>query len=186
MDGGGRWVGVGRGAGVSIWGWWSEAGGSTCFPLQAANCSMVRRSLTFMRIRHCLRPLPLYTDWLQHQALKCILQSRSFGTDCKCCAQLAAQPHQLTPAPPHCCFPCCSPQAYDDVSALVYTLRAVLGGGNLTTQPPNTELTALSCASTGECTPGATSGSDEPCDTDAMATGPASKGGSRGKGGVTL
>lgn len=77
---------------------------------------------------------------------------------------------------------------YDDVSALVYTLRAVLGGGNLTTQPPNTELTALSCGSSGgECTPGATSGSDDPCDAEAATTGVASsKGGSRGKGGVTL
>jgi len=75
---------------------------------------------------------------------------------------------------------------YGDVSALVFTLRASLGGGTLTTQPPNTELTSLSCASTGECTPGATSGSDEPCDTEAMATGPGPKGGSRGKGGVTL
>lgn len=80
------------------------------------------------------------------------------------------------------------------MSALVYTLRAVLGAGNLTTQPPNTELTALDCSSTGggECgTPG-DSGSDEPCDTSvAMSTlggggGGSSKGGSKGKGGVTL
>lgn len=79
-------------------------------------------------------------------------------------------------------------QEYDDVSALVYTLRAVLGGNNLTTQPPNTELTALSCGTAGgECTPGATSGSDEPCDAEAATAGVApSKGGSRGKGGVTL
>ena len=82
------------------------------------------------------------------------------------------------------------------MSALVYTLRAVLGGGNLTTQPPNTELTALSCGSpTGDCTtPGATSGSDEPCDAAAGSAAAAAgggavaggKGGSKGKGGVTL
>lgn len=77
-------------------------------------------------------------------------------------------------------------QEYDDVSALVYTLRAVLGGGNLTTQPPNTELTALSCGSAaGECDQ-ASSGSDEPCEADAAGVGAGSKGGSRGKGGVTL
>lgn len=76
------------------------------------------------------------------------------------------------------------------MSALLFTLRAVLGGGNLTTQPPNTELTALSCgtSSGGECTtPGATSSTDEPCDTTAAAAAVGgSKGGSRGKGGVTL
>jgi hypothetical protein len=83
-----------------------------------------------------------------------------------------------------CC--CCCLQAYDDVSALVYTLRAVLGGGNLTTQPPNTELTALSCGSAaGDCDQ-ATSGSDEPCEADAAGVGAGLKGGSRGKGGVTL
>lgn len=76
--------------------------------------------------------------------------------------------------------------AYDDVSALVYTLRAVLGGGNLTTQPPNTELTALSCGSAaGDCDQ-ATSGSDEPCEADAAGVAAGPKGGSRGKGGVTL
>lgn len=73
---------------------------------------------------------------------------------------------------------------YDDVSALVYTLRAVLGGGNLTTQPPNTELTALSCATNGDCKSGTSSGAEEPCDTDAAGAG--GKGGSKGKGGVAL
>lgn len=75
-------------------------------------------------------------------------------------------------------------QEYDDVSALVYTLRAVLGGGNLTTQPPNTELTSLSCATSGDCKSGTSSGADEPCDTDASTVG--AKGGSKGKGGVAL
>lgn len=102
-------------------------------------------------------------------------------------------PHIISPPHSHPPTDLCPPplfQDYDDVSALLFTLRAVLGGGNLTTQPPNTELTALSCGTTsgGECTtPGANSSMDEPCDTSAAA--PAvggGKGGSRGKGGVTL
>jgi hypothetical protein len=92
-------------------------------------------------------------------------------------------------------------QGYDDVSALVYTLRAVLGGdGATSTQPPNTELTALSCAtSSAEC-----SGCDEPGPSAAAAAAAGSSGGGsssrgkaalgsvdqgrpkRGKGGVTL
>lgn len=93
---------------------------------------------------------------------------------------LPVEPHPLSHAVPGWV------QEYDDVSALVYTLRAVLGGGNLTTQPPNTELTALSCGSAvGECDQ-TSSGSDEPCEANAAGVGAGSKGGSRGKGGVTL
>jgi hypothetical protein len=40
---------------------------------------------------------------------------------------------------------CCALQDYADVSALLYTLRVVLGDGGLPTRPPNSELNDLTC-----------------------------------------
>jgi hypothetical protein len=46
---------------------------------------------------------------------------------------------------------------YSDVSALLYTLRVVLGDGSLPTRPPNMELNSLAC----ECNATTLSDSDE-------------------------
>jgi hypothetical protein len=43
------------------------------------------------------------------------------------------------------CFIFAASQDYADVSALLYTLRVVLGDGGLPTRPPNSELNDLAC-----------------------------------------
>lgn len=54
--------------------------------------------------------------------------------DCACCS--AAAGDWVLPSPL---------QEYSDVSALLYTLRVVLGDGALPTRPPGSELASLSC-----------------------------------------
>lgn len=63
---------------------------------------------------------------------------------------------------------------FADVSALLYTLRVVLGDGGLPTRPPNMELNSLTC----EC-----SEADEPSSNGGMA---AARSASTAKGRVTL
>ncbi|KAF8060361.1 hypothetical protein HT031_004897 [Scenedesmus sp. PABB004] len=68
---------------------------------------------------------------------------------------------------------------YADVSALLYTLRVVLGDGGLPTRPPNSELNALAC----DC-PSGSGGGSPPLSEGDDPDPPAAGGGALARGGA--